>query len=187
MKQEDYVVKIVNYKGSVVHSWKAPKSKRGCKGQIRKLLRLYYRCKQTNLLTKELLTAIKNYAEVLYKLAVEIFLIEPEMTTILREVLSTKIEDFEEEIVAEKMRVHENQNCSFCGTKLVYPAYVVFRKNTEVVKISKPVGIQCLKSLAGKLNDLVTEIRVNFQMPVSISKPETDYLQCKFELFEVQA
>ena len=159
MKQQEYLIKIVNYKGSVVHSWKAPKNRRGCKAQIRKLLRLYWRCKQTNLLTKELFAAIKNYAEALYKLAIEVFIVEPELASLLKEVMSTTIEDFEEEIVAEKMRVHENQKCSFCRTKLVYPAYVVYRKGLNIVKTSAPIGIHCLRSLAGKLNDLVVEIQ----------------------------
>jgi hypothetical protein len=163
MNQQEYLIKIVNYKGSVVHSWKAPKNRRGCKAQIRKLLRLYWRCKQTNLLTKELFAAIKSYAEALYKLAIEVFIVEPELASLLKEVMSTTIEDFEEEIVAEKMRVHENQKCSFCRTKLVYPAYVVYRKGLEIVKTSAPIGIHCLRSLAGKLNDLVVEIQTIYR------------------------
>jgi len=186
MNQQEYLIKIVNYKGSVVHSWKAPKNRRGCKAQIRKLLRLYWRCKQTNLLTKELFAAIKSYAEALYKLAIEVFIVEPELASLLKEVMSTTIEEFEEEIVAEKMRVHENQKCSFCRTKLVYPAYVVYRKGLEIVKKSDPIGIYCLKSLAGKLNDLVVEIyaqikdispvnnnQIDNSLPVTSSIPET--------------
>jgi len=59
----DPVIKIVNYRGSVVGRWSVPRTKRQVRYAVEKLLRLYFRCKSTNLLTRELLTVIKAYAE----------------------------------------------------------------------------------------------------------------------------
>ncbi len=61
MNRDDLVIKITNYKGSVTHSWRVPKSRRACKSQIIKLLRLYERCKQSRLLTRDLLKAMFQF------------------------------------------------------------------------------------------------------------------------------
>jgi len=58
----------------------------------------------------------------------------------------------------EKMRRHETKRCSLCGVRLVYPAYVVYRKGGVIVKESAPVSIFCLTEIAGKLRDLTTRI-----------------------------
>jgi len=153
------MILIKNYKGSVVGSWHVPRTKRQTACAVRKLLRLYWRCKQADILTKGLFDVIKRYAEALYRLATEVFLINPELVPMLREVLSTKVEDLEDEVVVEKKRVHTNAVCSFCRTKLVYPAFIAYRKGSTVVRQSlSPVGIICLTRIKGRLNDLITEI-----------------------------
>jgi hypothetical protein len=104
MNKEKILIKITNYKGAVTESWKAPKTKRQCRYAIEKLLKLYHRCKKTNLLTKDLLTAIKKYAEALYQLTIDVFIVKPELVELLREVINAEIEEFEEEIVTEKKK-----------------------------------------------------------------------------------
>lgn len=162
-KMEKIVIKITNYKGNVTHAWRVPKTKRQTAGQMKKLLKLFYRCKTQNLLTKELIEVIKKYADTLSKIATEVFIVNPELIELFKEIKNYNAEDLKEEIVAEKKRVHENQKCSLCTTKLVYPAYVVYRKNTEIVKISTPIGIFCLKALYRKLNDLVVDIKAEYK------------------------
>lgn len=91
------------------------------------------------------------------------FIVKPELVELLREVINAEVEEFEEEIVTEKKRVHENAICSFCKVKLVYPAYVVYRRGDKIVKQSEPIGIFCLNNTIGKLNDLVIEILARYE------------------------
>lgn len=163
MTEEKIFVKVTTYRGSVSARWRAPKTKRGVTGQMEKLLKLYHRCRQNGLLTRDMLAAIKNYASALKKLATALFVVKPELFALLGEIENTKPEDLEEEIVAEKVREHRRAVCSFCKVDLVYPAYVVYRRGTEVVRVSEPVGIQCLKGLYGKLNDLAVEIQARIE------------------------
>lgn len=171
--KDKFLIKIQNYKGQVVAGWKAPKTKRQAGYAVEKLMKLFIRCKESNLLTKELTTAIKKYAEALFELAQvkAWFIAKPWLLAVLNELREIKIEDLQEEIVAEKIREHQNAICSLCKVKLKYPAFVVYRKGTQIVKVSSPVGIFCLKSMHQKLNDLVTEIKaitnkdINFYTP----------------------
>lgn len=95
---------------------------------------------------------------------------KPELVELLREVINAEIEEFEEEIVTEKKRVHEDAICSFCKVKLVYPAYVVYRRGNKIVKQSEPIGIFCLNNTIGKLNDLVTEISVRYENIIEVEE-----------------
>ncbi len=164
--KKDYIMKAMNYKGNVVASWKIPKTPRQVAGQMFKLVKLYYRCKEKNLLTKDIITLIKRYAETLFKYAeTTVCLIKyPELAKALREIIATKEEEYEEEIVAEKIRRHILEKCSLCNTELKYPAYVVYKKGQREIKVSAPIGIFCLTRLVGKLNDLITKIEVNTQV-----------------------
>jgi len=96
--------------------------------------------------------------------------VKPELVELLREVINAEIEEFEEEIVTEKKRVHEDAICSFCKVKLVYPAYVVYRRGNKIVKQSEPIGIFCLNNTIGKLNDLVTEISVRYENIIEVEE-----------------
>ena len=95
---------------------------------------------------------------------------KPELVELLREVINAEIEEFEEEIVTEKKRVHEDAICSFCKVKLVYPAYVIYRRGNQIVKQSEPIGIFCLNNTIGKLNDLVTEISVRYENIIEVEE-----------------
>jgi len=185
MNKEKILIKITNYKGAVTESWKAPKTKRQCRYAIEKLLKLYHRCKKTNLLTKDLLTAIKKYAEALYQLTIDVFIVKPELVELLREVINAEIEEFEEEIVTEKKRVHEDAICSFCKVKLVYPAYVVYRRGNKIVKQSEPIGIFCLNNTIGKLNDLVIEISVRYENIIEVEEGLKEQKDTKTEKMAV--
>jgi len=184
----DPVIKIMNYRGSVVGRWSVPRTKRQVRYAVEKLLKLYFRCKSTNLLTRELLTAIKTYAERLWKMCVELFIVKPEFVPLIQEILQAEPETYEEEIVMEKMRRHETKRCSLCGVRLVYPAYVVYRKGGVIVKESAPVGIFCLTEIAGKLRDLITRIdtavRTDKGAVLPFEKTHREKKQIQGKLFE---
>ena len=95
---------------------------------------------------------------------------KPELLELLREIINAEIEEFEEEIVTEKKRVHEDAICSFCKVKLVYPAYVIYRRGNQIVKQSEPIGIFCLNNTIGKLNDLVIEISVRYENIIEVEE-----------------
>lgn len=157
---EQEAMKLINYKGNVVARWKAPRTKRQVIYAIKKLLKFYYRCKASGLLTKQLVEAIKKYGAILHDMAGVKLLAYGELALGLQEIARLKIEDLEEEIVTEKERKHEDAICSLCRTRLVYPAYIVYRKGLDVVKTSEPVGIRCLHRMVGRINDLITELSV---------------------------
>lgn len=156
------VIKIQNYKGKVIGNWKVPCNKRQYRFALKKLLKLYYRCKKTNLLTKELLFGIKHYTEQLLSLGEITMWIfaEPQLIPLVEEVLNTTPEEFTEEVVLEKVRQYQTARCPFCNTELKYPAIVVYRKGNKVEKMSAPVGIKCLNRIVGKLNDLTQQIKI---------------------------
>ncbi|MCS7135368.1 MAG: hypothetical protein NZ893_02940 [Candidatus Aenigmarchaeota archaeon] len=160
--EEKIRIKITNYKGKVVANWKVPKTKKQLKYAIEKLLKLYVRCKESKLLTKDLITAIKHYATALiqYSEVTAWGLTYSEYIKLLVEVKNLKIEEFTEEIVPEKVREHEKAICSFCKILLKYPARVVYRQGQKIVAISEPIGIHCLNTTVGKINDLINEVKV---------------------------
>lgn len=162
--QKDYIIKIVNYKGKSI-DLRPPEKRSDFYRTLIALARLYERARRENFLTKELFSAIKSYAEILYntKDAVIIMLKNPPIFRVIREIINTDPENLEEEVIYGKVRVHEYRDCSVCGTHLVYPAYIVFKKDGTEVKRSNPIGIKCLNSIVKKLNDLVEEIRINWK------------------------
>lgn len=178
-KKQEFLIKIQNYKGQVIAGWKAPKTKKQAGYAVEKLMKLFIRCRDCGLLTRELATAIKSYAEALLELAqVKAWLIaKPWLVDALRDLRAIKIEDMQEEIVVEKMRKHTQAVCSLCKIPLKYPAYIVYRKGTEIVKVSQSVGIFCLKSLCGKLNDLVTEIQAQIKQIEALTEKNSSSKQ----------
>ena len=110
---------------------------------------------------------------------------KPELLELLREIINAEIEEFEEEIVTEKKRVHEDAICSFCKVKLVYPAYVVYRRGNQILKKSKPIGIFCLNNTIGKLNDLVIEISVRYENIIEVEEGLKEQKDTKTEKMAV--
>ncbi len=153
----DIVFKLQSYKGAITASWKVPRTNRQIIGAIKRLIKFYFRCKQAKFLTAEALDAIKKYAAKLQELGFEALsgLVKyPELKSLLADIQSEKPPEFMSEVVEEKMRTHEKSICSLCKVPLVYPAYIVWRRGTEIVDKSAPIGIICLKNRIRKLNDL---------------------------------
>lgn len=154
-------VQILNYKGNVVANWRVPKTRRQLTWTAVKLVRLYYRCKESGLLTNELIQVMQEFLEAFKDKLLAVAVAHPEIARGIKEIRSLRLHDLEEEIITEKVRRHEQAVCSLCRTNLRYPAYVVYRKGLEIVRVSNPVGIFCLKATAGKLKDLIVQVKVD--------------------------
>lgn len=151
-------IQIINYKGNVVANWSIPKTEKQLAWTVIKLVRFYYRCKDSGLLTNEVIHVIQ---ECIGALKDSYFInVHPEVIKGIKEIQALKPHNLEEEIITEKIRKHEQAVCSLCGTDLKYPAYIVYRKGLEVIKVSAPIGIFCLKSVMGKLRDLIVQMKV---------------------------
>lgn len=156
------MIKIADYKGNVVARWKMPKTKKQFIWTIIKLVRFYYRCKEANLLTNDLISVLKKFLSlpVVQEKLPTVVVAYSEVATAVKEIKSLKHHEFEEKIVMEKIRKHESAICSLCQINLKYPAYIVYRKGLDVVKMSNCVGIFCLNKTVGKLNNLISSISI---------------------------
>lgn len=159
--EREYAIKIVDYKGKIT-GLKLPKSKKMSLKLFVDLLRLYERAKRHNFLTKSLFTAMKRLALTLKEKGYVIAILKyPALARHFVELIETPVEEFEEEIVYGKVREHALGKCSVCGVELVYPAYIVYKKNGVEIKRSNSIGIKCLNSVEKSLIDLVEEININ--------------------------
>ncbi|MFN4245868.1 MAG: hypothetical protein ACK4F9_06985 [Brevinematia bacterium] len=164
--ERDYVIRVIDYKGNIVSQLKPPKDKRAIVRSAINLVRLYERAKKMKFLTKDLLAAMKAYAETLLSTSQILYLLlrQPLIVKTLKEITTKPIEELEEEVVHYgKVRVHEKERCSLCGVHLVFPAYIVFKHKGKEVKRSRPIGIKCLNSTTERLWNLVEEVKVNWQ------------------------
>lgn len=155
------ILKLITYKGAVMGRWKAPRTRRQTLGSMKKLIRFYYRCKQSNILTTEMAGCVKDCARALIRLSelmgIQDIELEGELTRI--SLLDTAVEAAGITEVSEKVREHAGKEyCSICTTKLVYPAYVIKRHGVHIISKSRPVGIICLNNAYGKLKDLTAGI-----------------------------
>lgn len=155
---EQKLNKIKNYKGNVIARWKwdIPRNEKEAIVMIRKALRLFYRAKDGGFLITDLLNSLKKYLDFTTHKASALLVAYPEIILGVREVKNYNIDDKTYEVIQEKVRKKEIVSCSLCRTKLRWPAYVVERKNEQIVSISNPIGIRCLNGFIGKLRDLVT-------------------------------
>jgi len=161
MKKQDLIIKIVNYKGRISSKWTLPKTHRGAVRSAIKLLRFYYRCKNAGLLIPSLVQSLKKVADIYLEKWSCTILAVPELATMFGEIKDLKVEDEQDfAVVEEKVRQRAIAYCSLCGTKLVYPAYVIKRKGLEIIEKSSPVGIRCLNNHIAHLNDLVKTVEV---------------------------
>jgi hypothetical protein len=160
--EKEYLIKIVDYKGKTVGKLKYPKSKKEKFDLIVNLLRLYERAKKYGFLTKSLFLAIKKLALASKEAGFHLSLFRyPVLIKHFNEILKLEPENLEEEIVYGKVREHEHERCHVCGIELVYPAYIVFKKNGKEVKKSESIGIKCLNHLEENILNLVEEIEIN--------------------------
>jgi hypothetical protein len=161
MKKQDLIIKIVNYKGRISSKWTLPKTHRGAIRSAIKLLRFYYRCKNAGLLIPSLVQSLKKVADIYLEKWSYTILAVPELATMFSEIKNLKVENEQDfAVVEEKVRQRTIAYCSLCGTKLVYPAYVIKRKGLEVIEKSSPVGIRCLNCHIAHLNDLVKTVEI---------------------------
>lgn len=174
--EKDYIVKVVDYKGNIIAQLKKPKTKGAIVKLALNLVRLYERAKKMNFLTKDLFHAIKNLAETILSMNNLLYLIlrHPYIAKTLKEIINTQIQDLEEEIVFYgKVREHQRKTCSVCGCKLVYPAFIVYKKDGKEVKRSEPIGIKCLNFTTDKIWNLIEEVKIfeKNDKPLLIDKP----------------
>lgn len=160
--EKEYLVKIVNYKGNILKIEK-PKDRKGFYKLAIQVCRIYERAKEGGFLTRELLDALKQLADlILHRTEILHLLISnPSLVRNLKKICVEKIDkDIEEEIIEGKIREHDRKQCHVCGCSLVYPAYVVRKKGGKIEKVSKAIGIKCLNSLRHKIEDIIEDIRV---------------------------
>lgn len=160
--EKEYLVKIVNYKGNILKIEK-PKDRKGFYKLAIQVCRIYERAKEGGFLTRELLDALKQLADlILHRTEILHLLISnPSLVRNLKKICVEKIDkDIEEEIIEGKIREHDRKRCHVCGCSLVYPAYVVRKKGGKIEKVSKAIGIKCLNSLRHKIEDIVKDIKV---------------------------
>jgi len=161
MKKQDLIIKIVNYKGRISSKWTLPKTHRGAARSAIKLLRFYYRCKNAGFLIPSLVQSLKKVADIYLEKWSYTILAVPELATMFGEIKNLKVENEQDfAVVEEKVRQRTIVYCSLCGTKLVYPAYVIKRKGLQILEKSSPVGIRCLNSHISHLKDLVKTVEV---------------------------
>jgi hypothetical protein len=161
MKNQNLIIKIVNYKGRISSKWTLPRTHRGAVRSAIKLLRFYYRCKNAGLLIPSLVQSLKKVVDIYLEKWCCTILAVPELITMFNEIKNLKVEDEQDfAVVEEKVRQRTIAYCSLCGTKLVYPAYIIKRKGLEIIEKSSPVGIRCLNNHIARLNDLVKTVEV---------------------------
>lgn len=153
-------LKLINYKGRLAGKWTAPKTRRGLFAAIRRLARFYYRCKECGLLLPDIVEILKIHAVQITELAGIMLVAAPQYISALKEIRDLEVSTLNPEIVEERVRKKEINRCSICRVLLKYPAYIVWRKGIEIVKVSKPIGILCLNNRAKKLNDLIVETQI---------------------------
>jgi hypothetical protein len=150
-------MKIYDYKGSVTCAWKIPTTPRQAKGQFLKLARAYARLEQARMLDY-FIDDLRALKDAMFKYASTIFgeaLMHPEVLNALGAIDSYQKGSTSMEIVEEKVRERAKENCNICLRDLVYPSFIAYRKGEEVVGMSKPFGIFCLKTYKGKLENLI--------------------------------
>lgn len=141
--------------------WSFPRTPKEAVRTIKKFIEFYYRCKRGKLLYRGLVETLKMCAEQLIDLMSVYLIAEPRYITIFEEILNAKPINAEAEFVEEKERIRgKKERCCVCGTDLVYPAYVVYRKGFEIVDRSAPVGIRCLNNRREQLENLAKEIKI---------------------------
>ena len=159
--EREYVIKIVDYEGKIT-GLKLPKSKKMSLKLFVDLLRLYERAKRHNFLTKSLFTAMKRLALTLKEKGYVIAILKyPALARHFVELIETPVEEFEEEVIYGKIREHAYERCNVCGVDLVYPAYIVFKKDEIEIKKSNPIGIKCLNNIEKSLIDLIKKIDID--------------------------
>jgi hypothetical protein len=88
-----------------------------------------------------------------------------EYLTVLQEIL-----DFEPPLKfsrIEEVREKTKTKCNICKVDLVYPAYLVYISEKGVEEKSQPIGIMCLHSLHGKLDDFSKSLELAWNIQES--------------------
>ena len=143
-------------------SYTSPKDQRFFTSKAKRLIRLARRIHEGRLFLPEIVTALREAANQLIALGAFLLLTE-KGSAFLDDLFWITSAQFAPEgldyTVQERSRFRENTRCSMCRSRLVWPAQIVWRKGLEIVDVSSPIGIGCLKRTAGKLEPLIAEIR----------------------------
>lgn len=164
--------KIRQFNGKIASKWRAPDNYRRWAVGANKLLKLYYRMRNSGLLWPDLIDQLKKATDVWqqvgdtrYKSQVDPqYYIEfaeiqkfdvVNYLTFQKNIIKLLGEDKGQTFTEETRDSTPGTRCHFCRTQLVKPSYIVHRVGPEVVHKSEPIGIQCLHAYTGKLKKLV--------------------------------
>lgn len=143
-------------------SYTSPKDQRFFTANAKRLIRLARRIHDGRLFLPEIVTALREAADQLIALGAFLLLTE-KGSAFLDDLFWITSAEFAPEgldfTVQERSRFRETTRCPLCRSRLVWPAQIVWRKGLEIVDVSSPIGIGCLKRTAGKLEPLIAEIR----------------------------
>ncbi len=143
-------------------SYTSPRDQRFFTAKAKRLIRLARRIHEGRLFIPEIVTALREAANQLIALGAFLLLTE-KGSAFLDDLFWISSARFAPEgldyTVQERSRFRENARCPMCRSRLVWPAQIVWRKGLEIVDVSSPIGIGCLKRTAGKLEPLIAEIR----------------------------
>jgi len=158
-------IEIESYRRPVVQ-YNNPKARRQFMAKARTLIKLAKRVHDGKLFLPDLLRAIQEAAEELCELGGLLLLTDKgsayldDLAWIRSPQFLKSLPEGWEGTVTERIRQHQDERCTICRVRLVYPAQVVWRRGLDVVATSAPLGIGCLNGRYGKLNDLITKVRV---------------------------
>jgi hypothetical protein len=164
--------KIRQFNGKIASKWQPPDSYRRWAAGANKLLKLYYRMRNSGLLWPELIDQLKKatdawqqVGDIRYKNQVDPqYYIEfseiqkfdvVNYLTFQKNIIKLLGEDKGQTFTEETRDSTPGTRCHFCRTALVKPSYIVHRVGPEIVHKSDPIGIQCLHAYTGKLKKLV--------------------------------
>lgn len=155
-------IDLAAYTKSGSLSYTSPKDQRFFTAKAKRLIRLARRIHDGRLFVPEIVTALREAANQLIALGAFLLLTE-KGSAVLDDLFWITSAQFAPQgldyTVQERSRFRDNTRCSMCRSRLVWPAQIVWRKGLEIVDVSSPIGIGCLKRTAGKLEPLIVEIR----------------------------
>lgn len=161
LEMDQVILKLKDYQGRIVSTWKTPNTRRQLLMSIRKLLKFYYRAEKSGVLTSSLLDLLQNVSKKLLELS-HLRIFDNRYRHYTQELVRINSIEFDNslffEIIEEKIRRHEDARCSFCKVKLIYPAYVITKQAGQIISRSRPIGIFCLNQNIGRLKDLIISL-----------------------------
>jgi len=158
-------IELATFRKAPAFRYEHPSTRRFFMNKARSLIRLAKRVHEGKLFLPDLVASLREAARALLDLGG--FLLLTDRGQVLMDDLAWIVSPrFAPEgldaTVQEKARHRADppERCTLCRARLVYPAEVVWRRGLEVVAVSAPIGIGCLNGRFGKLQDLITQVRI---------------------------